>query len=47
MFIEDNHALEITEFGTIKLKMYNATICTIQKVRHVNGVKKNLLSLDN
>lgn len=29
--------------GTIKLKMYGDTISTIQEVRHVKGLKKNLL----
>ena len=41
----DDHALEIAGIGTIKLKMYDGTICTIQEVRHVKGLKKNLLSL--
>ena len=41
----DDHALEIAGIGTIKLKMYDGTIRTIQEVRHVKGLKKNLLSL--
>ena len=41
----DDHALEIAGIGTIKLKMYDDTICTIQKVRHVKDLRKNLLSL--
>ena len=45
VFLGDNHALEIVGIGTIKLKMYDGTIRTIQEVRHVKGLKKNLLSL--
>ena len=41
----DDHALEIAGIGTIKLKMHDGTIRTIQEVRHVKGLKKNLLSL--
>ena len=41
---EDN-ALKIIGIGTIKLKMHDDTIRTIQGVRHVEGLKKNLLSL--
>ena len=41
----DYHALEIVGIGTIKIKMFNGTIRTIGEVRHVNGLKKNLLSL--
>ena len=41
----DNHALEIVGIGTIKIKMYDGIIRTIQRVRHVTGLKKNLLSL--
>lgn len=46
----DDHALEIIGIGTIKLKMYDGTVQTVQDVRHVKGLKKNLLSygiLDN
>ena len=38
----DNHALEIVDISTIKIKMYDGTI---QGVRHVAGLKKNLLFL--
>ena len=41
----NDHALEIVGIGTIKLKMYDDIIHTIQKVRHMKGLKKNLLSL--
>mgnify|MGYP001122599449 CR=1 FL=1 len=41
--MRDDHALEIAGVGTIKLRMYDGTIRTIQDVRHVNGLKKNLL----
>ncbi|GMJ14768.1 hypothetical protein HRI_005146000 [Hibiscus trionum] len=46
----NNHALEIVGVGTIKLKMYDGTIKVVRDVRHVKGLKKNLLSyglLDN
>ncbi|KAH9779098.1 Integrase catalytic domain-containing protein [Citrus sinensis] len=45
VYMEDDHALEIVGFGTIKIKMFDGTIRTIGEVRHVNGLKKNLLSL--
>ena len=41
----DDHALEIAGVGTIKIKMFDGTIRTIEKVQHVKGLKKNLLSL--
>ncbi|KAG6755573.1 hypothetical protein POTOM_041406 [Populus tomentosa] len=41
----DNHALEIADIGTIKLKMYDGLIRTISGVRHVKDLKKNLLSV--
>ena len=41
----DDHALEIADIGSIKIKMFDGTIRTIGEVRHVNDLKKNLLSL--
>ena len=41
----DDHTLDIAGIGTIKLKMYDGTVCTIKKIRHMKGLKKNLLSL--
>ena len=41
----NDHALEIAGIGTIKIKIFDGTIRTIGEVRHVNGLKKNLLSL--
>ncbi|KAL5763276.1 hypothetical protein ACOSP7_019540 [Xanthoceras sorbifolium] len=41
----NDHALKIVGIGTIKLRMYDGTVHTIQEVRHVKGIKKNLLSL--
>ena len=41
----DDHALGIADIGTIKINMYDGTFRTIQEVRHVVGLKKNLLSL--
>jgi hypothetical protein len=45
MFMGNDHALEITGIDTIKLKMYDASFCTILKVRHVKGLMKNLLTI--
>ncbi|KAK9181573.1 hypothetical protein WN944_024711 [Citrus x changshan-huyou] len=45
IYIGNDHALEIAGIGTIKIKMFDGTIRTIGEVRHVNGSKKNLLSL--
>ena len=45
VYMSDNHALEIIGIGTIKIKMYDGIIRTIQEVRHVTGLKKNLLFL--
>ena len=45
MFMGNDHALEIAGIGTVKLKMYDGTVRTIQGVRHVKGLKKNLLSI--
>ncbi|KAE8702521.1 hypothetical protein F3Y22_tig00110482pilonHSYRG00238 [Hibiscus syriacus] len=39
----NDHALEIVGVGTIKLKMYDGTIKVVRDVRHVKGMKKNLL----
>ncbi|KAK9103029.1 hypothetical protein Sjap_020283 [Stephania japonica] len=41
----NDHALKVIGIGTIMLKMYDGTVRTIQEVRHVEGLKKNLLSL--
>ena len=45
VYMGNDHALEITGIGTIKIKMFDGTIRTIEEVRHVKGLKKNLLSL--
>ncbi|KAI5422414.1 hypothetical protein KIW84_045751 [Lathyrus oleraceus] len=41
----NDYALEIAGVGTVKIKMYDGTIRTTQEVRHVKGLKKNLLSI--
>ena len=41
----DDHALEIVGLGNIKIKMFDGAVHTIEQVRHVKGLKKNLLSL--
>ena len=43
--MENDHALEIIGIGTIKIKMFDGTIRIIEEIRHVKGLKKNLLSL--
>ena len=45
MYSCDDNALKIIGIGTIKLKMHDSTVRTIQGVRHVEGLKKNLLSV--
>ena len=45
VYMGNDHALEIAGIGTIKIKMFHGTIRTIGEVRHVNDLKKNLLSL--
>ncbi|KAH9679836.1 hypothetical protein KPL71_026295 [Citrus sinensis] len=45
VYMGNDHALEIAGIGTIKIKMFDGIIRTIGEVRHVNGLKKNLLSL--
>ena len=39
VYIRDDHALEITSIGTIKIKIFDTTIRTIEEVRHVKGLK--------
>ncbi|KAH9751081.1 hypothetical protein KPL71_014143 [Citrus sinensis] len=46
VYMGNDHALEIAGIGTIKIKMFHGTIRTIGEVRHVNDLKKNLLSLE-
>ena len=45
VYMGNDHALEIAGVGTIRLKMHDDTIRKIQGVRHVKGLKKNLLSV--
>jgi hypothetical protein len=45
VFMGNDHALEIAGIGTIKWKKYDGSIHTISGVRHVKGLKKNLLSM--
>ena len=45
VFMGNDHALDIAGVGTIKLKMHDGIIRTIEGVRHVKGLKKNLLSI--
>nr|GFB04431.1 Gag-Pol polyprotein [Tanacetum cinerariifolium] len=41
----NDHELRIIEIGSIMVKMHDGTVRTIRDVRHVEGMKKNLLSL--
>ncbi|GJZ35217.1 gag-pol polyprotein [Tanacetum coccineum] len=41
----NDHELKIIGIGSIMVKMHDGTVHTIQDVRHVEGLKKNLLSL--
>ena len=45
VFMGNDHALEIAGIGAVKIKMFDGSIHTIQGVRHVKGLKKNLLSI--
>jgi len=45
MFMGDGHAVKIVGVGTVKIKMYDGIVRTIQKVRHVKDLKKNILSI--
>ncbi|GJS29651.1 gag-pol polyprotein [Tanacetum coccineum] len=41
----NDHELKIIGIGSIMVKMHDGTVHTIRDVRHVKGLKKNLLSL--
>ncbi|GKA35499.1 retrovirus-related pol polyprotein from transposon TNT 1-94 [Tanacetum coccineum] len=41
----NDHKLKIIGIGSIMVKMHDGTVRTIRDVRHVEGLKKNLLSL--
>ncbi|GJZ31517.1 retrovirus-related pol polyprotein from transposon TNT 1-94, partial [Tanacetum coccineum] len=41
----NDHELKIIGIGSIMVKMHDGTVRTIRDVRHVEGLKKNLLSL--
>ena len=45
MYSYNDHALKIVGIRTIKLKFHNSTVRTIREVQHVEGLRKNLLSL--
>ena len=45
VFMGDDHTLEIAGVDTIKIKIFDGSIFIIQGVRHVKGLKKNLLSI--
>ena len=45
MFMGNDYAFEIVGVGSIKIKMFDGSIHKIQGVRHVKGLKKNLLSI--
>ncbi|GJZ97608.1 gag-pol polyprotein [Tanacetum coccineum] len=41
----NDHELKIIGIGSVMVKMHDGTVRTIRDVRHVEGLKKNLLSL--
>ncbi|GJT70583.1 hypothetical protein Tco_1029869 [Tanacetum coccineum] len=41
----NDHELKIIGIGSIMVKMHDGTVCSIRDMRHVEGLKKNLLSL--
>ena len=41
----DDHTLNIVSIGTIKLKFHVGTMRIVREVRHMEGLRKNLLSL--
>nr|GEV50093.1 retrovirus-related Pol polyprotein from transposon TNT 1-94 [Tanacetum cinerariifolium] len=41
----NDHELKIIRIGSIMVKMYDGTVRTIRDVRHVEGLKKNKLSI--
>ncbi|RDX80423.1 hypothetical protein CR513_39038, partial [Mucuna pruriens] len=43
VFMGNNHALEIAGVGTVKIKMYDGTVRTIQGVRHVEGLEEEFI----
>nr|GEV47690.1 hypothetical protein [Tanacetum cinerariifolium] len=45
MYSCNDHELKIIGIGSIMVKMHDGTVRTIRDVRHVEGLKKNLLSL--
>ena len=45
MFMGNDYALEIVGVGTIKIKMFDGSVCTLQGIRHMKGLKKKLLSI--
>ena len=45
VFIVNDRPLRIVSIGTIKLRMYDGTTCTIQNVWYVESSNKNLLSI--
>ena len=43
--MNDDCTLNIASIGTVKIKIFDSMIRTIEEVRHVKDLKKNLLSL--
>ena len=46
VYMGDDFTLEIIGIGTIKIKIFDGTIRTIEEVQHVKGLKKNLFYLE-
>jgi len=45
VFMGNDHALKIVRVGAVKIKMLDGSIRTLQGVKHVKGLRKNLLSI--
>jgi len=45
VFMGNDYALEIFGVGTIKIKVFDGSVYTLQGIRHMKGLKKNLLSI--
>ena len=47
VYLADSEPLDIIKIGDVMLKMPNGSIWKIQKVRHVPGLMRNLISVGN
>ena len=45
--MSDDHVLEIIVIGTVKIKMFDGTIHTIEKARHVKTLEESIVFRKN